>query len=133
MIYLQIFIVAFFLNLLWEVLHSPLYTTCHEMPIGKMQRLLVIMSLKDGFWITLFYAVLAEMFNNTAILENGAQLLLFIIFAMSFSFVDERISLRRGRWTYTKNMPKVFTVGLTPLLELVITGAVTFVITSHIF
>lgn len=128
MIYLQIFVVAFFLNLLWEVLHSPLYTTCHEMPLGKMQRLLVVMSFKDAFWILFFYWMLAVMFDNTSILSNSLQLLLFIVAALSFSFVDEYISLRMQRWSYADNMPTIFGVGITPLLELAVTGVATFVI-----
>ena len=125
MIYLQIFIAAFFLNLLWEVLHSPLYTTCHEMPLGKMQRLLVSMSLKDGFWITLFYWITVLVSGNIYIVEHVAQLTFFAAIALVFSFVDEYISVKKRRWIYADTMPTVLGVGITPLLELVITGVIT--------
>jgi hypothetical protein len=123
---LQIFFVAFFLNLLWEVLHCVLYTTCLEMPLGRVQRLLVIMSLKDAFWITLFYVISVLLFGSTNIVANVPQLGFFVAIALIFSFVDEYVSLRKGRWEYAPSMPTVLGVGVSPLLELAVTGVAAF-------
>ena len=41
-------------------------------------------------------------------------------------FFDEKISLSLGRWEYASSMPTLLGVGLTPLLELAITGVLTF-------
>jgi len=126
MIFLEIFLVGFFVNLVWEVLHSTLYTTCHEMPLGKMQRLLVTMSLKDGFFITLFYYITVLIFKSADILSNYYQVGLFLFLALTFSFLDETYSVKKGRWVYSSKMPKIFGVGVTPLLEIAVTGLVSF-------
>ncbi len=123
---LTLFFIAFALNILWEVLHSVLYTTCHEMPLGKMQRLLVVMALKDAFWITAFYTVSVFIFETTNVMLNIPQLIFFVLLAFIFSYIDEYVSLRTKRWEYASSMPTLFGIGWSPLLELVITGVLTF-------
>jgi len=90
-------------------------------------RLTTKMSLKDGFWISLFYLITVLIFNNTNILTSYIQLLIFVILALGFSFIDEKISIKRKRWEYSKKMPKVFKVGISPLFELAVTGILAFI------
>jgi len=120
--FIKLFIVAFFLNLVWEVLHSALYTTCHQMPLGKVQRLLVVMSLKDAFWICVFFGASILLFGSLDPFFNLWQLVFFTFVALGFSFIDERVSTHIGRWEYASSMPTVLGVGVTPLLEVAVTG-----------
>lgn len=126
MIYIEIFIIAFLINFVWEVWHSQLYKTIHEMKFRDMIKLLTKMSLKDALWIMLFYYVTILIFGNINIFDNYTQLITFIILGLLFSFVDEKISLKLGRWTYTKDMPIILGVGITPLLEVAVTGILAF-------
>lgn len=126
MIYLEIFIIAFLLNILYEFWHCRLYNEIHKMSLKEVTHLLTKMSLKDGFWITLFYAVTVFIFGNVNIFENYLQLGVFIILALLFSFIDEKVSLKLGRWSYTKNMPTILGVGVTSLLEVAVTGTIAF-------
>jgi len=96
------------------------------MSFREIIRLATKMSLKDGFWISLFYLTTVLIFNNTNILTNYIQLLVFIALALGFSFADEKISISKKRWQYSKRMPKVFKVGISPLFELAVTGILTF-------
>ena len=125
-----LFVVAFFLNILWELWHSQLYETCRAMPLGRYVRLITVMSIKDALWITLFYSVTVFLFHNTAIFEKPPQFIAFLSFALVFSFIDEKISLARGRWHYAKEMPTIFGVGITPLFEVAVTGTASFIIAS---
>jgi hypothetical protein len=125
-ILLQIFLISFLINLLWEVIHSQLYTTCLKAPLKKFIPLIIGASLKDGFWISFFFGISVYIFGNVNILTNLHQLLFFTFLALSFSFIDEKISLKKKRWEYSKQMPKIFGVGITPLLEVAITGIATF-------
>lgn len=122
----QIFIVSFLLNLVWEMIHSRLYENCLRMSSRKIIRLATKMSLKDGFWISFFYLITVLIFKNINILANYTQLLVFIGLALGFSFTDEKISIKRKRWQYSKKMPKVFKVGISPLFELAVTGILAF-------
>jgi len=81
------------------------------------------MSLKDAFWI-IFFFVLATLISNILLLSDTVQFAIFIILCLSFSFTDEKLAIKRKRWEYGKNMPRFLGVGLTPLLELALTGGV---------
>lgn len=98
------------------------------MPVKKLTRLLTIMSVKDGFCVTLFFLITVLAFNNTNILENYWQLAVFALLGLAFSALDEKISIKRQRWEYSTKMPKILGVGLTPLLEIAVTGVLTFVL-----
>ena len=126
-ILVKIFTISFLINLLWEVLHSQLYTTCLKATLKKYIPLIVGASLKDGFWITLFYTISFTIFKSENILNNLSQLILFSVLSLVFSFVDEKISLKMNRWEYAKTMPTIFGVGVTPLLEITVTGILTFI------
>ncbi len=123
-IIIQIFIISFFLNLLWEVIHSQLYVTCLEAPLKKYIPLIIFASIKDAFFITLFYLISVLIFNNQNILNNSFQIIFFIIISLLFSFIDEKISLKQKRWQYTESMPTIFGVWISPLLEIAVTGVV---------
>ncbi|MBT4384608.1 hypothetical protein HOD30_02570 [Candidatus Peregrinibacteria bacterium] len=123
---LHIFFISFLINLVWEVLHSQLYTTCLEMPFKKYPSLIVKQSIKDGLWISTFYLITYFLFQSAEILTNKPQLIAFITLALAFSFIDEKVSINLKRWEYSKQMPTIFGVGLTPLLELAVTGVITF-------
>ena len=124
----QVFLVAFLINLLWEILHSQLYETCLKISLKKYIPLIIGASLKDGFWVSLFYTITVLIFKNFNILINYIQLLVFVITALIFSFIDEKISLKMKRWHYSGDMPKIFGVGVTPLLEIAVTGILTFIL-----
>lgn len=123
-ILLKLFIIAFFLNLLWEVSHSVLYKTCKKMQVNNYVVLILKQTAKDGVWIVVFYLASVLAFHNTNILELRTQLIFFILFCLLFSFIDEKISIKMKRWEYAKNMPTFLGVGVTPLLELAVTGII---------
>ena len=103
------------------------------MKLAPCMRLLTIMSIKDGFWVTLFYSMSVILFGSINIIENYIQLIFFIALALTFSFIDEKISIKRGRWEYTGNMPTLFSVGATPFLELAVTGVLSFMLVFLFF
>ncbi len=124
----KVFLLGFLLNVVWEMLHSQLYTTCLEQTWTKNVPLLLKMSLKDGAWITLFYGTSVLFFQNWNIFEHIWQLIFFIALGLAFGFIDESISIRLKRWEYAPAMPKIFGVGLTPLLEIPVTGILALLI-----
>jgi hypothetical protein len=103
-----LFGVSFLLNLAWEFAHVRLYTT-------KVTSLfLVWQSAKDALWITLAYALVQVLRFDLSI---------FVLGLLVFSWVVERHALATKRWEYGPVMPIVLGVGLSPLLELALTGS----------
>jgi hypothetical protein len=131
-IILKIFFFSFLLNVVWELGHSLLYTTCHKCTIIEYRNLMLGQSLKDGFWIIIFYGFTVIIFNNLNILNNPWQLFAFVVLGLLFSFIDEKVSLKLKRWEYTKAMPTLFGAGLTPLLEIAVTGIIAFYIVFNL-
>lgn len=101
------------------------------MNIKTLMKLLLKMSVKDGVWISIFYFLTFLLFRNVSPWDNWAQVAMFAVIALVFAFVDEKISVGMGRWEYGPKMPLVYGVGLTPLLELAVTGTLAFWIVSN--
>ncbi len=127
---LKIFVVSFLLNVIWEFSHCLLYKTCWKMKWRALTGLLLKMSVKDGVWISIFYLISYMMFGSLNPLDNWMQVWVFAGIALIFAFIDETISVNMNRWEYGPKMPLVYGVGLTPLLELAVTGILVFVIVA---
>ena len=119
-------ILAFFINLLWELFHRALYKKFAKKKYKQKVQVLLKHSFMDAFSIVAFYSVTAIIYNEKNILSSKHQLLTFIFMVLLFSFFDEKVSVRHNRWSYTKKMPKFLGVGITPILELVVTGLIVF-------
>ncbi len=125
-VFLALFFVGFFLNLLYELLHSLLYKTCWEADLKKYVYLILKAALFDGFSIAVMYFLIFTVFARN-------QFLIFTVVSLVFAFAWEVYSVKAGKWEYTKTMPKILGVGLTPLVQLAITGLLSIYITSHFF
>lgn len=104
-----LFVVAFGLNVVWEFAHSWLYTTCRAMSFFALTKLLVWQAFKDALWISGIYYISPNLFVFVAVL-------------LLFAYIVEWHALKTKRWEYAPEMPRIFGVGLTPLLELSVTG-----------
>ncbi|OGZ70336.1 MAG: hypothetical protein A2904_00090 [Candidatus Staskawiczbacteria bacterium RIFCSPLOWO2_01_FULL_33_9] len=125
---LKIFLISFLINIIWEFCHCGLYSTCVNWQSKKRILLLTFASFKDALFIVIFYLISIFSSENKNILEVPLSLFYFIALSLLFSFIDEKLSIKYKRWEYSLKMPKVFGVGITPLLELAITGTITFII-----
>jgi hypothetical protein len=112
---IKILIISFFINLLYELLHSLLYKTCIEAPLPKYVYLILKAAVFDGVSITLIYSISYFAFKNYSIF-------IFSAISIAFAYFWEIYSIKEGRWEYTSKMPKIFGVGLTPTFQLFITG-----------
>lgn len=128
-IIVKIIVISFFTNLLYELFHSVLYTTCLEMPVKKYVRLIFKASSVDAILIAGFYLITYVIFKNENPLMNNYQLGLFFIMSIAWAYLWEIYSIKHKRWEYSKNMPIVMGVGLTPLVQLFLTGILAFYIT----
>ena len=127
-----LFLCGFFLNIIWEFLHWRLYTTALLMPSRQRYALLFKMSLHDGFNIVWAHGIAAILARTPLQSPSVLTFTLLSVILLLFAFFDERISVVRGRWEYDKSMPLVLGVGLSPLLELAVTGPMALLVTFQI-
>lgn len=116
----SIFILAFILNVLWENLHSFLYSNYMGGEITEF--ILIRASLFDALLI----AIISLPFIFFDKLKNKSWLI--IIIGVIIAILNEWYGLGTARWVYNSFMPilPIINVGLTPAIQLGILGYVSF-------
>jgi len=122
-LFLIIFIFGFCVNLAYELCHSFLYETCRQASLKKYIYLMLKAALFDAFVITFIYWFTTIIFRNENIFYNYGQLAAFLVISLAIAFWYEKIALYYHRWEYATQMPMIFGVGLTPFIQLALTGA----------
>lgn len=92
--------------------------------------MLLTMAVKDAGLIVLFFWMATLIIGGQQLVAQSSVLALFVVLALTFSFFDERLSLRWGRWEYVPVMPTIGGVGITPLLELAVTGVLALLLVA---
>jgi len=124
---------VFILNLIWEFSHHYFYIDLTKIPHNLH---LFLASFADVIIILFLFMVISinlkkrsfyfDWINN----PRKKDYTKFIIISIFFAFIWEIINLSLGRWQYTSKMPLIFGVGLSPLLQLAITGSLGLFINS---
>ena len=129
---IKMFIIAFFLNFIWEWLHSPLYITCNRLSKKKKINRILLAALSDGAWIGVFAVISIFAFGNEMILEQAGSIILFLVLCLGFAYIYEKDALSFEFWEYTDKMPLILGVGVSPLLQLPVVGFISAVLASVI-
>lgn len=130
---IKIFFTGLFLNLIYELAHCVLYKTFLEAPMTKRIYLILKAIIFDGFAIMIIYFIsylMSKNFANTLSSNAGAMrpfynyfhVVLFLVFSLLFAYLWEVYSIKNKRWEYSNKMPLVFGVGITPFVQLALTG-----------
>lgn len=115
------------------MIHSLLYKTCYEVGLKKYVYLIIKGAVFDGFWISLIYSITYITFKNINIFNNYLQLSLFLIIALLFAYAWEIYAIKNKRWEYTSKMPLILNIGLTPLIQLALTGIIAIYFTLNAY
>lgn len=124
--YLNIFLISFFLNLIWENLHSFLYAHHKNQPITEF--MLLGASLFDALFITVMGVIF---FKVTYFREKKWWTFIFGVIA---AIIIEWYALSTGRWSYNSLMPiiPIVKTGLTPTLQLGVLSFITYYFSEKI-
>ena len=116
---------AFILNLIWENLHSLLYSGYQGEEITES--ILITASLLDALMIT----IISLPFLYFIVLRNKYWLV-FII-GIIVAIPSEWYFLNTGRWAYNELMPiiPIIKTGLTPTIQLGLLGYITIKIQKY--
>ena len=122
---LNIFLVSFLFNLIWENLHSVLYIGYQG---GKITEFILMRaSLGDAVMIT----VLLLPFLYIVWFQKRGYLI--VVAGIVLAILIEWYALSTGRWAYNEYMPIIpfLNIGLTPTIQLGLLGYLTFWITER--
>ena len=110
----SVFLIAFALNLIWEFAHSVFYESYRGGEVTNF--ILVRAAVWDGVFIAaLVFSAMMFKANRTVFIVAGGLLL---------SGAIELWAQNTGRWVYAAAMPiiPVLNIGLTPAIQLALTG-----------
>jgi len=129
-------LLSFFLNLTWEIAHSPLYNW-NQPPLtasaGFYAGRILQSSFFDMVWVVVISG-LVLLFFSFKFDWRVCAIIFFALIVFSFGLEWHRVS--EGAWYYKSVMPTLkdfglsFPVGLSPLIQLAITGILSLSIVS---
>lgn len=133
-----IFLFAYLINLLWEVAHSLLYDW-NQLPLRNdvyfyIPKILGC-ALGDAVIILIIFFVNCLFRNGFrwVFLIGKRDYMVFMFLGLLFAVGIEVRAIFLNLWSYSKYMPLVFGIGLTPLIQLSTTGVIVLFLTSRLY
>jgi hypothetical protein len=124
-----LYVSAFTLNFCWESWHGLLYEAHQELTASVYVPMMARMALFDAISVIgmhLFTAMFARKFLWR---PSGRNLIVFCLAGALPAWAVEYVSVNLLHlWSYTTAMPVLFRVGLSPLLQLPLTGVAGIVV-----
>ncbi len=133
---LTLFCSAFLLNFLWESIHGAfLYQGIGDLPSKAYLPLMLYATVVDAVLITVMWILTSLILRNTSWIDVKKPLpwAIFSIFGLVFAlFIEIRALFFQHRWAYSALMPTITGIGVSPLIQLVITGIIAVKISSRL-
>ena len=131
---LSIFVFAFMLNYMWESYHAVFLYEGHDFSAEKYVRMVTYVSMVDGALILAIYLIISVLWKDVLWLQkmNRRQIWTAVAAGLAIAAaIEYRKVFVLKTWSYTPLMPTVFGVGVSPLLQLSVTGLVSFWLTRR--
>ena len=125
-------LVSFILHLVWECSHIHLYTG-YDALTGRLP-VFVWASIGDVMY-TFLAVVLISFFKGSVLWFLSAATPDYLGLALLGFYIATFVEYKAvalGRWEYAENMPRLFGVGATPLLQMTVLLPLTVYITTAI-
>jgi len=116
---------SFLLNFFWEALHAVYLYESHDFEASNYIPMLLYVSLVDGLIISGLYLGVGLIWWNFFWMKNLTltRVLAFTVGGFGVAVIIEHLALFHGqRWAYKVEMPTILGIGISPLIQLSITG-----------
>ena len=130
-----VFILSYLLNFLWESIHAKLFYTGFLLENVNYWNLMIYASTIDSLLVILMYFTTALFFKDIYWIKKTSKykILLFITIGFLIAIYIEYLNVYiLHRWEYNELMPTIFGIGLSPLIQLSITGLVSILLSKRI-
>jgi hypothetical protein len=135
LVVLLIFINSFMVNFIWESLHGVFLYEDHDLNAMKYVQMVSYVSLIDGFLILGIYLFVAALWRDVTWIQkmNVKQIYTVLIAGLLLAAaIEYRKVFVTRTWSYNKSMPTFFGLGLSPLLQLGMTGLWAFWLSGRV-
>ena len=130
-----IFIFSYLLNFLWESIHAVLFYTGHQtMDSSFFVRMISYVSFMDALIVLGIFISGSILWRELEWVKkyDSRKIIYTAIIGFLIAAIIEAKALFFKQWSYNELMPTIFGMGLSPLVQLSVTGVVAIIITSII-
>jgi hypothetical protein len=126
-----VFLIGVLFNFPWELAQSPLYVAMPPFPTRLWH--CIVASLGDGVLFLILWAAGWVVFREKAWFRplRVLRYLGLVVGGVVLGVIVEAAALEAGRWSYQPLMPRVWHLGVVPLLQMVILPSLTFVLVAR--
>ena len=126
---------SFLLNFVWESFHGVFLYDMSAFSVESYVIMLARCAVVDGLLVLLIYAIVGLAWRNIFWLRspNTQQLAFFsAVSIVTAAFIEYRALFITHAWQYSPLMPTVLGLGLSPLVQLAVTGIIAIQFTRRI-
>jgi len=126
---------SFLLNFLWEALHAVYLYQHHNFDAATYVPMLLYVSSVDSLMILGLYLSVSLIWRDFIWIKSFQKktVVVFLSLGVAVAFIIEyRAVFYTHRWLYKEAMPTIFGVGLSPLVQLSVTGILAVWLTKEI-
>ena len=135
MVLIWIFIFSYMVNFIWESLHAVFLYEGHDFNAMKYVLMVSYVSIIDGFLVLGIYLFVAALWRDlTWIREMNKKRIFTVLVAgllLAAAIEYSKVFVTRT-WSYNRLMPTIFGLGLSPLLQLGMTGLWAFWLSGRV-
>lgn len=122
----KVFLLSYLLNFLWESIHAYLFYAGHQdYSLGFYFRMVGYAAFMDGLLILLLYLIVAFFLREFLWKRKEGYALFFFLGLILAAGIEYHAVYLAGKWSYNAFMPTLFGIGVSPLLQLSVTGLCT--------
>lgn len=122
---------AFVLNLAWEIAQLPLYTIARDPSVARIAYAVLHCTLGDAIIAAASFLVAGFALKNSEwpLSHPRSGGAIATAFGLIYTAYSEWVNVYQvGSWSYLPDMPLVFGIGVSPLLQWLVIPAVTVLI-----
>ncbi len=125
----KLFFLSYIFNFLWESIHAYLFYAGHQVyTAGFYFRMVAYAATMDALLIILLYFIVALLLRNIFWDKKEGYLLFFLFGLVVAAVIEYHAVFLAGKWSYNAYMPTIFGIGLSPLIQLSLTGLLSLLI-----
>lgn len=132
---IALFFFSYLMNFVWEALHAVFLYEGHDFSAEKYVRMVGYVSAVDALFILAVYFFMSMLWRDLLWMRHmnkrQAAVAWAVLMGVAALLEYEKVHVFR-EWRYNTLMPTIFDIGLSPLLQLSVTGLVTFRITRKV-
>ena len=130
-----IFFFSYIFNFVWESWHAAFLYEKHNILAQDYVLMMNYVSAMDSLAVLIIYLMTAILWRDWLWLENirRGQLLTAFVIGVILAWLIEYFNVFvHHEWNYKQEMPLIFHVGVSPLIQLSVTSLMAFIFTRKI-